>query len=95
MSVTFQLTTDPSRSRESYNIRVAILGDERQASLNSLALIALVLQNQGKYEKAEEMNQRALAGYEKVLGLDHPNTLTSVYCLANLLDNKARPTRGS
>ena len=30
------------------------------------------------------MNQRALAGHKKVLGLDHPNTLTSVYCLAHL-----------
>ena len=30
------------------------------------------------------MNQRALAGHKKVLGLDYPNTLTSVYCLAHL-----------
>ena len=30
------------------------------------------------YEQAEAMNQRALAGYEKVLEVDHPDTLTSV-----------------
>ena len=30
---------------------------------------------QGKYEAAEEMNRRALAGYEKVLGAEHPDTL--------------------
>jgi Tetratricopeptide repeat len=41
-------------------------------------MVVLVLQYQGKYEQAEEMNRRALAGYEKVLGVDHPETLTSV-----------------
>ena len=31
------------------------------------------------------MNWRALEEREKVLGTEHPNTLTSVYCLAYLL----------
>jgi tetratricopeptide (TPR) repeat protein len=48
--------------------------------------LAAVLQYQGKYEEAEVMNRRALAVREKVLGVDHPNTLTSVYCLAYILD---------
>jgi hypothetical protein len=30
------------------------------------------------------MNRRALDGYEKALGMEHPDTLTSVYCLAFL-----------
>jgi hypothetical protein len=30
------------------------------------------------------MNRRALVGSEKALGKDHPDTLTSVYCLAFL-----------
>jgi tetratricopeptide (TPR) repeat protein len=47
-----------------------------------------VLQYRGKYEEAEEMNRRALAGSEKVLRVDHPDTLTSVYNLAYLLDTK-------
>ena len=34
------------------------------------------------------MNRRALAGYEKVLGVEHPYTLTSVYCLAYLLHSR-------
>ncbi len=29
-----------------------------------------------------QMKRRALEGYEKTLGEEHPNTLTSVYCLA-------------
>jgi tetratricopeptide (TPR) repeat protein len=48
-------------------------------------MLGLVLHYQGKYEAAEEMNRRALEGYEKVLGMEHPSTLTSVYCLASLL----------
>ena len=31
------------------------------------------------------MNRRVLAGREKKLGEDHPNTLASLYCLASLL----------
>ena len=45
-----------------------------------------MLQGQGKYDEAEEMNRRALEGREKELGLNHPDTLSSVYCLAYLLD---------
>jgi hypothetical protein len=31
-----------------------------------------VLRYQGKYEEAEQMNRRALEGYEKALGKEHP-----------------------
>jgi hypothetical protein len=50
----------------------------------------------GKYEAAEEMNRRALEGYEKVLGKEHPDTLTSlsdmasVFAMHSLLRNLAR-----
>jgi hypothetical protein len=36
------------------------------------------------------MNRRALEGREKVLGVEHPDTLTSVYCLAYLLHVKGQ-----
>jgi hypothetical protein len=45
-----------------------------------------VLGRQGKYEQAEEMNQRVLEGGEKALWKEHPNTLTSVSGLAGVLD---------
>jgi len=64
--------------------RETTLGAEHPDTPNSINSIALVLQWQGKYEAAEEMNRRALEGSEKVLGKEHPNTLTSVYCLAFL-----------
>ena len=34
------------------------------------------------------MNRRALTKTERVLGVEHPDTLTSVYCLAHLLTAK-------
>ncbi|KAF2174720.1 hypothetical protein K469DRAFT_519637, partial [Zopfia rhizophila CBS 207.26] len=37
------------------------------------------------YDEAEKLNRRVLEGRENKLGKDHPDTLTSVYCLAYLL----------
>ncbi|OCK88791.1 uncharacterized protein K441DRAFT_587010 [Cenococcum geophilum 1.58] len=36
------------------------------------------------------MNRRALEGTEKVLGKEHPNTLTSVYRLAHLFQERGQ-----
>jgi tetratricopeptide (TPR) repeat protein len=47
----------------------------------------MVLERQGKYEEAGTMHRRALEGREKVLGLEHPDTLTSVSNLGVFLDN--------
>jgi hypothetical protein len=47
-----------------------------------------VLESQGKYDEAEAMHRRALEGSEKVLGREHPNTLTSVYHLAFLFHRR-------
>jgi tetratricopeptide (TPR) repeat protein len=44
-----------------------------------------VLERQGKYEEAEAMHRQALEAREKVLGREHPDTLTSVNSLAYLL----------
>ncbi|KAL4868980.1 hypothetical protein BDV12DRAFT_208861 [Aspergillus spectabilis] len=38
--------------------------------------LGILYKNQGKLKEAEEMYQRALAGYEKALGPDHPKTCT-------------------
>ncbi|KAI4264893.1 MAG: hypothetical protein L6R42_000007 [Xanthoria sp. 1 TBL-2021] len=45
---------------------------------------------QGRYKEAEQMNRRALDSSEKVLGKEHPDTLTSVYYLAYLLQQQQR-----
>jgi hypothetical protein len=61
-----------------YRIRQEISGDEADDTIGSLGLLASVLQGQGKYEAAEEMNRRALSGGEKALCVGHPDTLTSI-----------------
>jgi len=52
--------------------------------------LASVLQQQGKYEAAEEMNRRALEGREKALGKQHPDTLSSVSILAGVLQYRGK-----
>ena len=45
---------------------------------------------QGSYNEAEQMNRRVLAGYEQVLGVERPNTLTSVSNLALVLRRQGK-----
>jgi len=47
-----------------------------------------VLSVKGDYEGAEEFYRRALAGREKALGADHPDTLDSLNNLGTLLKTK-------
>jgi tetratricopeptide (TPR) repeat protein len=44
----------------------------------------------GKYEEAEKLHRRALEGYEKELGVQHPDTLTNVSNLASVLRCQGR-----
>jgi hypothetical protein len=53
--------------------------------------LAIVLDCQGKYRAAEEMHRWTLN--EKVLGLEHANTLTSMNNLAECLTVKEITTR--
>jgi tetratricopeptide (TPR) repeat protein len=50
--------------------------------------LAQALSGQGKYAEAEAMHQETLALKEKVLGKEHPHTLTSVYSLAYSLQHQ-------
>ena len=56
----------------------------------SLANLALFYTNQGKFEQAELLYQRALAIREKRLGPDHPGTASSLNSLALLYDNQGK-----
>jgi tetratricopeptide (TPR) repeat protein len=44
----------------------------------------------GSYDAAEEMNRRALEGYGKALGQEHPSTLSSMANLASTYRNQGR-----
>ena len=49
-----------------------------------------MLERQGKYEEAEAMHRQALRGYEKVLGPEHPDTLTSVNNVGLVLERQGK-----
>ncbi len=46
--------------------------------------------NMGQISNAEEMYRRAMEGYEKVLGVEHPSTLISVNNLASVLQDQGK-----
>ncbi|KAJ5366060.1 hypothetical protein N7541_000001 [Penicillium brevicompactum] len=82
--------------------REAVLGHEHPDTLTSVNGLVLVLSKQGKYKSAEAMHRRALETLEKVLGRDHrdtvtlllgyehPDTLTCVSNLGDVLDSQEK-----
>ena len=50
----------------------------------------MVLERQGKYEEAEAVHQRALKGFEKILGPEHLDTLTSISNLGSVLEGQGK-----
>jgi pentatricopeptide repeat protein len=52
--------------------------------------LALVLARQGKYDEAEEMHRRMLELRGRVLGKEHPDTLTSMNNLALVLASQGK-----
>ena len=71
------------------------LGGSDTHAFNNLSLLALVLRDQGSIWKAGEMNRQALEGREKLLGLDHPDTLTSVNNLAGVRKGRGSEPMGA
>lgn len=68
---------------EAYDI-LQSLDKSCAVATKSLSLLTCVLQDQGKYEAAEEMNRRALQRQEETFGSDHPHTLISISNLASV-----------
>ncbi|KAF7986455.1 hypothetical protein HWV62_31227 [Athelia sp. TMB] len=62
----------------------ARLGEEHLDTLTTVDTLADVYSDHGKYDKAEELYERALAGRKKQLGENHPDTLTTLNKLAYL-----------
>ncbi|CAN9424569.1 unnamed protein product [Alternaria alternata] len=70
--------------------REEVLGRGNQLTLNSVELLAIVLQAQGKYEEAETLHRRVVEWRRRELGEGHPNTLTSMNNLAQVLLDQGR-----
>ena len=69
-----------------------ILGPEHPDTLSTINNLALLYVNQGKYEQAEPLYQRALASYELVLGTNHPTTIMVRNNYAILLEKMKQKT---
>ena len=68
-------------------VSVASNKSTRSKKVNNLGLL---LKEQGKLEEAEVLSRRALEGSERVLGVDHPDTLNSVNKLGSLLQDQGK-----
>ena len=54
-------------------------------TLTSMNNLGLVLSRQGRYDEAEQMHRQTLKSKEKVLGLEHSDTLMSMNNLSGVL----------
>ncbi|KAF3922296.1 hypothetical protein ABW20_dc0107567 [Dactylellina cionopaga] len=72
----------------------SILQEKQESKIQStfgyVQNIALVFENQGRYDEAMQWYERALTGYEAALGKDHPSTLATVNAIAIILDNQGK-----
>jgi tetratricopeptide (TPR) repeat protein len=66
------------------------LGRESSSYLATAWALAGVLKKQKKWDLAEEMMKRTIAGQEKTFGLDHNSTLISLMGLAELLNGRGK-----
>ena len=53
-----------------------VLGDEHPDTLSSMNNLASTLRALGDFGKARALYREALSGFEKLLGIEHPNTQT-------------------
>ncbi|RDW87375.1 hypothetical protein BP5796_03069 [Coleophoma crateriformis] len=83
-------TLAKEESHESLSIRTKILPSTDLDIFNSMEILALVLQYQGKYDEAEPIYRQTLQLHEKVLGEENPHTLLSRGLLARLLEDQGK-----
>jgi tetratricopeptide (TPR) repeat protein len=68
------------------DVQLIKLGAGHPDTLNTKLNLALCYQYQGKYDRAEPLDQEALAGFTSLFGPEHPLTLTSKHNLAFLYE---------
>ncbi|KAJ6206378.1 hypothetical protein PSV09DRAFT_1069046, partial [Bipolaris maydis] len=64
-----------AKSRQTLSLRKKVLGPEHPNTLWSVYFLACLLSKQRRVDESLPLHQRGSAGYEKVLGKDHPTTI--------------------
>ncbi len=77
-------------AEQAYRFAEQKLSPEHPATLDSINNLALLYKAQGRYDEAELLLLRALAGHEKVHGHKHPDILNSANNLANIYHAQGR-----
>ncbi|RYP39568.1 hypothetical protein DL766_000390 [Monosporascus sp. MC13-8B] len=80
----------PSTFTNMNNLAQAVLGKEHPFTLTNMNNLAGVLDRQGKYDEAEQMQRQALQLSQAVLGNEHPYILGSMNNLACVLRNQGK-----
>ncbi|KAK6497455.1 hypothetical protein TWF481_011863 [Arthrobotrys musiformis] len=63
---------------------------KKEDTLDIIHKIAVIFSSQGKYDEATEWHEKVLAGREKILGEDHPKTLTTINNIAGGLSYQGK-----
>ena len=70
---------------EALRIRRSALGADHPDTLASVAALAVLRGQQGKYDEAKPLFEEAIEKRRRTLGNDHPDTLTSIFTMGTLL----------
>lgn len=65
-------------------------GPDHPDTLGTVQNLANIYRDKGRYDDAEELYKRALAGREEQLGPDHPDTLRTVNNFTIFLRDRGR-----
>ena len=76
--------------REALTGRREVLGDKHPETLESVARLALLLQDQAKLDEAEPLLREAMNGRRDVLGAMHRDTLATFHQMAMLLKDQGK-----
>ena len=88
----FSSRTDRVRAsaRQALAGRIQRPGEDQRSALDTYHMLALVIAEQGRYAEAEQMLRHALAGRERVLGRQHPDTQITRQALEQLVSSPGR-----
>ncbi|KAJ5246378.1 kinesin [Penicillium chermesinum] len=77
-------------SLKAMEARMKYLGPEHEDTLESIGMVGLIYQSQGRWKEAQELFLQVVETMKRVLGAEHPVTLTSMANLASTYRDQGR-----